>query len=86
MKETTFDLKAEDAAIIFKQDGGVELILPKIDDEETVDYENNQNIFIAMAVASAMDDVKFREFIVNKVELMFEAADAMMKEGENAEG
>ena len=46
MDDTTFDLKADSAAIIFHSDMSTELILPKMDDEETVDFDTNQNIFI----------------------------------------
>jgi hypothetical protein len=81
MDKTTFDLEATDAAMIFHSDMGTELILPKMDDEETVEFDTHQNIFVAMAIVSLLDDDEFRTFVQNKLEVMLETADAL-KEGD----
>lgn len=84
MDKTNFDLPADAAAIIFHQDMGTELIIPKMDDEETVTLDDHQNIFVAMAVASLLDDEGFRKYVAGKLETMLETAGAL-REGEDEE-
>lgn len=83
MEKTSFDLEANAAAIVFHSDMGTELILPKMDDEETVDFESNQNIFVAMAVVSLLDDDGFRKYVQTKLETMFETSEALREDNEN---
>ena len=80
MEKTNFDLDATSAAILFHKDLSTELILPKLDDEEVVDFEENQNLFIAMAVASLMDDDGFRNYVAMKLNTMMETADALRED------
>ena len=84
MDDTTFDLKADSAAFIFHSDMSTELILPKMDDEETVDFDTNQNIFISMAIASLLDDEGFRKYVGTKLETMLETADALREDTDDA--
>lgn len=77
MDKTNFDLEATSAAILFHQDMSTELILPKMGDEEQVDFEANQNLFIAMAIVSLLDDAGFREYVGTKLNTMFETAEAL---------
>jgi hypothetical protein len=77
MESTNFDLEATSAAIIFNKDMSTELVLPKMSDEEVVDFEENQNLFIAMAIASLLDDAGFRNYVSMKLETMFETMDAI---------
>ena len=70
MDKTSFDLDANDCAIIFKEDMTTELILPKISDDETVEFETNQNIFVAMAISASMNDDAFRELVSQKLDEM----------------
>ena len=84
MDDTTFDLKADSAAIIFHSDMSTELILPKMDDEETVDFDTNQNIFISMAIVSLLDDEGFRKYVGTKLETMLETADALREDTDDA--
>jgi len=81
MDKTTFDLEDTSAAIIFHKDMSTELMLPKMSDEETVAFDDNQNIFIAMAIVSLLDDEGFRKYVGDKLEIMLETADAL-REGD----
>ncbi len=80
MDKTTFDLEAEDCAIIFKKDMSSELVLPNITDDETVDFGKNQNVFVAMAISASLNDPKFREIISKKLDEMFVQAEASSEE------
>lgn len=75
MEKNTFDLGAGEAALIFKEDMSVDVILPKMDDTETVDMENNQNMFVAMAIAASTDNPMFRHVISNKLDEMLNPED-----------
>ena len=83
MEKTTFDLNATSAAIIINQDMSMEIILPKLDDGEKVDLVENQNIFIAMAIASLADSEEFRKLVSARVDTMLEAASALNEDEEN---
>ncbi len=80
MDKTTFDLEAEDCAIIFKKDMSSELVLPAISDDETVDFEENQNVFVAMAISASLNDPKFREIVGAKLDEMFAEVEASTEE------
>ena len=82
MESTEFNLDATSAALIFNQDMSTELVLPKIEDTETVDFEENQNLFIAMAIASLLDDQGFRNYVAAKLETMFETMDDIKSSAE----
>ena len=74
MDKNTFELGANDAAIIFKQDMSTEIMLPKMGDEETIDFDTHQNMFIAIAISGAMADDDFRKIIGAKLDTIFTAA------------
>lgn len=84
MDDNKFDLSKTSAAIIFNQDMSVELMLPKMSDDETIDFDTNQNIFVAMAITSLVDDPDFRRFVGGKMQKMLETADGMRKADEEA--
>jgi hypothetical protein len=75
MPESTFKLDDRDAAIIIKHDMSTEVIIPKLDDAEHVTFEDNQNIFITLAISGAMSDDNFREVISAKLDEMFTKAE-----------
>ena len=83
MDKTTFDLEATSAAIIFNQDMGVELILPKMSEEDVVSIDDNQNIFVAMAIVTLADDPKFREFVSMRMKTMLDTAEALAEDEKN---
>lgn len=70
MKKTTFELDVKDCALILKSDMEVEIVLPKFSDEEVIDYENNQNVFVSMAIASLFDDEGFRNMVGERIDEM----------------
>jgi len=89
MSDNTFTLKDDGAAILFNKDMTTELVLPKMSDDETVDFSDNQNIFIAMAISAAMHDPEFRELIGKKLDVMFakiEASDEVVPSCDSPEG
>lgn len=84
MNKTKFELEGNDCALILKSDMSMELVLPNFDDESKVDFDKNQNIFIAMAISASMSDEKFKEYIKTKLDTIFETADAL-RETEEAD-
>ena len=70
MEKTTFDLDAHEAALIFKKDFSIELVIPKMDDNEEVDFNENQNIFVAMAMAALADHPLQRQLVGAKLDEM----------------
>lgn len=75
MPESTFNLDDKDAAIIIKHDMTTEVIIPKLEDSEHVAFEDNQNIFITLAISGAMGDDNFKELISAKLDEMFKKAE-----------
>jgi len=75
MPESTFKLDDRDAAIVIKHDMTTEVIIPKLDDAEHVTFEDNQNIFITLAISGAMSDQNFRDVISAKLDEMFTKAE-----------
>ena len=71
MDKNTFELGDNDAAIIFKQDMSTEIMLPNMGDDETIDFDKHQNIFVAIAISGAMGDDDFRKVIGAKLDAMF---------------
>jgi hypothetical protein len=67
MESTTFDLGPNEAALIFKQDMSIEMVLPKLEDDEEVNFDDNQNIFVAMAIGSLTDNPNFRQLVGGKL-------------------
>ena len=80
MDKTTFDLDAEDCAIIFKKDMSSELVLPEIKEDETVDFNENQNVFVAMAISASLNDPAFREIVGKRLDEMFAQVEASTEE------
>lgn len=76
----TPELDKGDCALIIKQDMTMELIIPDFDDNETVDWDKNQNVFVGMAISSSMSDEKFREYIKEKIDAIFKTADSLKKD------
>ena len=85
MDKTTFDLEADAAAIIFHKNMSSEIVLPDISDEETVDVYENQNMFVAMAILSLLDDEGFRKYVGAKLDDMLKTADNLKEDAVDAE-
>ena len=75
MESRTYELESTSASIIFNQDMTTELMLPKVSDDEVVDFEENQNIFVAIAIASLMDDPQFRTMVGERMNHILSQAD-----------
>ena len=75
MDKETFELGLNDAAIIIKQDMSTEIVIPKMEDEDSITFEENQNVFVTLAISAAMSDKNFRELISAKLDEMFTEAD-----------
>jgi len=71
MDKETFELGLNDAAIIIKQDMSTEIVIPKMEDEDSITFEENQNVFVALAISAAMSDDNFRAVISAKLDEMF---------------
>ena len=67
-----FELEDADAAIIIKPDMTTELVIPKMDDDAEIKFDENQNIFITLAIGACMGDDDFRKLIQVKLDSMFE--------------
>ena len=79
-KETTFTLADNDCAIIFKQDMSTEMMLPDMGDDEVINFDEHQNMYLALAVVGSMGDEDFRKIISSKLDEMFESMDAVAEE------
>ena len=71
MDKNTFELGDNDAAIIFKQDMSTEIMLPDMGETETINFDEHQNMFVAIAISGAMGDDDFRTVIGSKLDAMF---------------
>ncbi len=71
MDKETIEIGMNDAAIIIKQDMSTEIIIPKMEDEDNITFEENQNVFITLAISAAMSDDNFRALISAKLDEMF---------------
>ena len=71
MDKNTFELGDNDAAIIFKQDMSTEIVLPEMEDDEAISFEEHQNMFVAIAISGSMADEAFRKVISAKLDTMF---------------
>ena len=69
-------LGPEDAAIVFRKDMSVEMILPNLPDDIEIDYEEYQNFYVTIAIMSSLDDPEFRRVIGKKIdEILTDAAE-----------
>lgn len=73
MKTNTYELGPDDAAFIVRKDMTIEIVVPKMEEQETINYEDNQNIFLVLATAAAVEEDKFQGVISEKLDEMFEA-------------
>jgi hypothetical protein len=71
MDKQTFELGDNDCAIVIKQDMSVEMVLPKMADEDRIDGREHQNVYITMAITASMADKPFKEVINAKLDEMF---------------
>ena len=63
------DIGAKDAAIVFREDGSLDVIIPSMDDD--TDTEVGSNVLIAVALSGLLlqnDEIK--ELIMNEIERM----------------
>jgi len=71
-----FELDDDDAAIVFKKDMSTELYIPHAgEDDAQVSFEEDQNIFVAIAIMAATNDKEFRELITRKMDEIFSKVD-----------
>lgn len=75
MNNEDFKLESDDAAIIFKKDLTTEMYLPNFDPEAVVDFDDHQNVYIAIAISLALNDDDFREIINHKLGVIFSASE-----------
>ena len=82
MKNNEFKLDAEDVALVIKKDMSTELYLPNLPDDVKLDPNDNQNVFVLIAINLAMRDQKFTEMISEKMDIIFATADMVSEEEE----
>ena len=64
------DIGAKDAAIVFREDGSLDVVIPSMDDDVTA-AEVGSNVLIAVALSGLLlqnDEIK--ELIMNEIERM----------------
>jgi hypothetical protein len=81
MDNKDFKLDADDAALIFKKDLSTEMYLPNFDSEEVVDFDENQNVYVAIAISLALNDEDFRSIIGNKINTILQASEVSSEGG-----
>lgn len=84
MDKKKFELEDGDAAVIIKADMTTELVIPKMDDDDEINFGENQNIFITLAIGACMADDDFREIIQAKLNTMFETVEPAPTEPDDA--
>ena len=68
--EENREIGDKDAAIVFREDGSLDVIIPSMDDDDT-DAEVGTNVLIAVALSGLLlqnDEIK--ELIMNEIERM----------------
>lgn len=70
MEKTNFELDGKDCALVLKSNMEIEIVLPKFTDDEVVDFDENQNVFVAMAIASLFNDDDFKEMVGERIDDM----------------
>jgi len=69
-----FKLENEDCALIIKKDMTTEVVIPKFRDNEDITWEENQNMFVVIAIAASMDNPEFTAIVTKKLdEIMSQA-------------
>ena len=64
------DIGAKDAAIVFREDGTLDILIPKIDEDDTeTDVANNVLVATALGVLLSRND-EIKELIMNEIEAM----------------
>ena len=68
--EENREIGNKDAAIVFREDGSLDVIIPSMDDDDT-DSEVGSNVLVAVALSCLLlqnDEIK--ELIMNEIERM----------------
>ena len=68
--EENYEIGSKDAAIVFKEDGSLRVIIPSMDEDDT-DSEVGSNVLIAVALSGLLlqnDEIK--ELIMNEIDRM----------------
>ena len=73
MKKNTYELGPDDAAFIVRKDMTIEIVVPKMEEDETINYDDNENIFLVLAIAAAMEEESFQDVISDKLDEVFES-------------
>ena len=64
------DIGAKDAAIVFREDGTLDILIPKIDEDDTeTDVANNVLVATALGVLLSRND-EIKELIMKEIETM----------------
>ena len=64
------DIGAKDAAIVFREDGTLDILIPKIDEDDTeTDVANNVLVATALGVLLSRND-EIKELIMNEIDQM----------------
>ena len=70
----TFELENEDCALVIKKDMTTELVIPKFGDNADITWQENQNMFVAIAIAASMDNPEFMAIVSKRLdEIMAQA-------------
>lgn len=63
------DIGAKDAAIVFREDGSLDVVIPSMDDD--TDTEVGSNVLFAVALSGLLcNNDEIKELIMNEIECM----------------
>lgn len=65
------EIGSKDSAIVFKEDGSLKVIIPSMDEDDTVHSEVGSNVLVAVALSGLLlqnDEIK--ELIMNEIDRM----------------
>ena len=64
------EIDSKDAAIVFKEDGSLDILIPKIDENDT-ETEVGTNVLFAVALSGLLcNNDQIKELIMNEIERM----------------
>ena len=76
-----FEINSEDATITFSKDGTINLFLPKIDGDRTVDPNEDPHVFTAVAIMTLFNDPRLGALIDERISALLNQAEAMESGG-----
>ena len=75
MNDTTLDIPKDSAVLILNNDMSTRIALPAMKDGDTVDFDKNKNVFVAIAIAALLEDDEFKKLIETKLDTMIGGLD-----------